>query len=97
MTAASTRIACWLLLAGVGKLAAAPPLSPAAEQALAKARADVQSAVVHKSLWTTAEEALKKAQEAAAKGDSNEVLKQSAIASEQALLGIEQTRYPPAR
>jgi len=72
-------------------------ISQAAADALANAEADVKAAIAAKSLWTTADEALKRAREAAAKDDSAEVIKQSAIASEQARLGIEQTRYPLAQ
>lgn len=74
--------------------AAKPAPSEEARQALAKAEADVKEAKTQKALWTTAEEALKKAQEAAAKGDSAATLKFSKTASEQARLGLMQKSYP---
>jgi hypothetical protein len=72
----------------------APTLSEAARQALQRAEKHVQEAIRLCSHWTTTSEAIKRARQAGAKGDNEEVLKQSAIASEQALLSIEQTRYP---
>ena len=74
--------------------AAKPALSAEAQQALSKAEADVKEGKAQKSLWTTAEDALKKAHEAAAKGDSAATLKLSKTASEQARLGLEQKNYP---
>lgn len=73
---------------------AKPALSEEARQALAKAEADVKEAKIQKSLWTTAEDALKKAQEAATKGDSAATLKFSKTASEHARLGLMQKTYP---
>jgi hypothetical protein len=72
-------------------------LTPQAEQALAKAERDVKSAAEQRSLWTTADEAIKRAREAAQEGRSDDLLKYAAIASVQARLGIDQTRYPPAK
>lgn len=77
--------------------AAKPALSDEARQALGKAETDVKEAKAQKALWTTAEAALKKAQEAAAKGDSAAVLKFSKTASEQARLGLEQKNYPSTK
>jgi murein lipoprotein len=74
--------------------AAKPALSEEARQALAKAEADVKEAKTQKALWTTAEDALKKAQEAAAKGDSAATLKFSKTASEHVRLGLIQKTYP---
>lgn len=73
----------------------APALSDEAKQALSKAEADVKEAQAKKALWTTAQDALKKAKEAAGKGDSAAVVKESHKASEQAQLGIKQLSYPP--
>lgn len=80
------------------KTAAAKPaepgaLSPEARQALEKARLDVEGAKKKKALWTTAKDALKAAEEAAKKGDSDTTLKQARRASEQAELGIRQLDY----
>ena len=73
---------------------AKPALSEEARQALAKAEADVKEAKNQRALWTTAEDALKKAQEAAAKSDSAATLKFSKTASEHARLGLMQKTYP---
>lgn len=77
--------------------AAKPALSEEAKQALAKAESDTKEAKKQNCLWTTAQDALKKAQEAAAKGDSNTVSKFSKITSEHALLGIAQKGYPSTK
>lgn len=77
--------------------AAKPSLSDEAKNALAKAEADIKEAKAQKALWTTAEAALKKAQEAAAKGDSAATLKFAKTASDQARLGLEQRNYPLAK
>lgn len=74
--------------------AAATPVSEEASQSLSKAEADVKQAKSKGSLWTTTADALKKAKEAAAKGDSSATLKLSKTASEQAHLSIEQLKYP---
>ena len=77
--------------------AAKQALSEEAKQALTKAEADTKEAKKQNCLWTTAADALKKAQEAAAKGDSNTVSKFSKVASEHALLGIGQKGYPSTK
>lgn len=77
--------------------ASKPSLSDEARNALAKAEADIKEAKAQKALWTTAEAALKKAQEAAAKGDSAATLKFAKTASDQARLGLEQRNYPLAK
>lgn len=76
---------------------AKPALTPEAQVALATAQADVKAARARNALWTTAESALKAAEAAAEKGDSATVLKQSALASNQAKLGMEQLNYPPIK
>jgi murein lipoprotein len=73
--------------------AAKPMLSEAAQQALTQAEAEVKMAKSKFALWTTADNALKAAQEAAKAGDSATVLKQAKFASSQAGLGIEQLSY----
>lgn len=74
--------------------AAATPVSEEASQALSKAEADVKQAKAKGSLWTTTAGDLKKAKEAAAKGDSATTLKLSKTVSEQAHLSLEQLNYP---
>lgn len=74
--------------------AAKPALSAEAQAALAEATADVKMAKSKNALWTTAEAALKSAEEAAATGDSATVIKQSNIAREHVKLGLGQLAYP---
>jgi murein lipoprotein len=69
-------------------------LSDEAKKALAQAEADVKAAQEQKALWTTAQDALKNAKEAAKKNDSAAVIKNAKEASEHAKLGIAQTKYP---
>lgn len=69
-------------------------LSDEAKQALAQAEADVKAAQEKKALWTTAQDALKLAKEAAKKNDSAAVIKNAKQASEHAKLGIAQSQYP---
>jgi len=73
---------------------AKPAISEDASKALTQAEADVKSAKSKNALWTTAADELKKAQDAAAKGDSAAVIKHAKTASDHAKLGIEQTKYP---
>ncbi|MBI5330282.1 MAG: hypothetical protein HZB71_06680 [Betaproteobacteria bacterium] len=73
---------------------AVPALSEAAVKALAQAEADVKMAKAKFALWTTAQNALKAAQEAAKAGDSAKVLKEAAFASDQVKGGLEQLNYP---
>lgn len=74
--------------------AAKPMLSEAAQQALAKAEADVKLAKSQFALWTTAESAMKSAQEAAKAGESDAVIKQAKFVSDQVTRGIAQLSYP---
>lgn len=74
--------------------AAKPALSAEAQAALTAAQADVKAAKAKNALWTTAESALKAAEEAAAKGDSATVLKEAKLASNQAQKGLAQLNYP---
>lgn len=74
---------------------AKPVLSDAAKAALATAQADAKAAQAKNALWTTAQDALKAAETAAAAGDSATVLKQTAIAQEHIKLGLGQLNYPP--
>ena len=73
---------------------AKPTISEEAQKALTQAEADVKTAKSKFALWTTAETALKQAQEAAKAGDSAAVLKQSAYASSQVQGGLAQLTYP---
>lgn len=69
-------------------------ISAEAQAALTAAQADVKNAKSKNALWTTAEGALKAAEEAATKGDSAAVLKQAKLASDQVQKGLAQLGYP---
>ena len=71
-----------------------PVLSAPAQEALAAAQADAKAAKAKNALWTTAEDALKSAETAAAAGDSAAVLKQTAIVQAHVKLGMGQLNYP---
>lgn len=73
-------------------------LSSEAVSALEQARTDVAAAKKKEAaLWTTADKALKQAEEAAKKGDNAAVLKNAKVASDHAKLGIMQANYPLTR
>jgi hypothetical protein len=74
--------------------ATAPTISEEAQKALAQAEADVKAAKSKFALWTTAETALKAAQEAAKAGDSAGVISQANYASGQVKQGMAQLNYP---
>ena len=74
--------------------ASAGAISPEAAAALKAAQADVKTAKEKNALWTTAKDALEAAEEAAAKGDSETVLKKSKLASDHVKKGLEQLNYP---
>ncbi|MBT9569210.1 MAG: hypothetical protein IV085_13040 [Thiobacillus sp.] len=69
-------------------------ITPEAAAALKQAQADVKMAKSKNALWTTAADALKKAEEAAAKGDSATVIKESGTASYHVRKGLAQLNYP---
>ena len=69
-------------------------ISAEAQAALSAAQADVKTAKAKNALWTTAENALKAAEDAAGKGDSATVLKDAKVASDQAHKGLAQLDYP---
>ncbi|MGA7180437.1 MAG: hypothetical protein WBX11_12725 [Thiobacillaceae bacterium] len=75
--------------------AATPTISADAKAALDKAEATVKEAKAKYALWTTAESAIKAAEEAAAKGDNDGVIKNAKTAQEQAQFGLEQAKLPP--
>jgi len=74
--------------------AAKATISAEAQAALTAAQADVKAAKAQNALWTTADAALKAAEEAAAKGDSATVLKQAKLASDHVKKGMAQLNYP---
>lgn len=73
---------------------AAPTISDSAKSALASAQAAVKDAKAKNALWTTAESALKAAEEAEKKGDSAAVISNAEKAKQQADLGMGQLKYP---
>jgi hypothetical protein len=75
--------------------AAMPALSAEAQADLAAAHAAVDEAKAQYALWTTAESAIKAAEDAATKGDSDSVIKNAKLAEDLANLGLEQAKLPP--
>jgi len=80
--------------AGTETKPAAKPLSAEAQSALTAAQAAVKDAKAKNALWTTAEAALKAAEEAAKKGDSDTVIKQSKLIGDHTQKGLAQLNYP---
>ena len=74
--------------------AAKATISAEAKAALTAAQADVKDAKAKNALWTTAANALKAAEAAAEKGDSDTVIKQSKLASDHVKKGLAQLDYP---
>lgn len=72
----------------------APTISAGAQSALTAAQAAVKDAKAKDALWTTAEAALKAAEDAAKKGDSVAVINNAQKAQELAKLGLQQKNYP---
>lgn len=72
-------------------------ISAEAQAALKDAQADVKMAKSKNALWTTAADALKDAEEAAKKGDSATVIKESAEVRKLVRLSIAQLNYPPIK
>ncbi|GBL45059.1 hypothetical protein SFMTTN_0863 [Sulfuriferula multivorans] len=71
-----------------------PGISASAQTALKQAESDVGASKKDGNEWTTAAAALKNAQDAAKKGDSDAVLKNAKFASELAKLSVAQLKYP---
>jgi hypothetical protein len=65
-----------------------------ATAAVAAARDAVEAAAQKRALWTTAQDALKQAEEAFARQDYAATERLARLAAEQARLGIEQRGYP---
>jgi hypothetical protein len=66
-----------------------------ARVAVAGAQAAVERAAEKRTLWTTAQDALRDAQEALARQDYAAAERSARFAADQARLGIEQLEYPP--
>ena len=73
---------------------AKPEISAEAKAALASAQAAAKDAQSKNALWTTAQNALKAAEAAAAKGDSDTVLKQAKLVNDHVQKGLAQLNYP---
>lgn len=92
-----------LALAGCSTYNSAPPasaaaesaISPQAQAALNEATATMKEAKSDFDIWTAAEAAYKKAQAAAAKGDSATVIKEANEATALNKLSIQQSKEPP--
>lgn len=76
---------------------AKPVLSEEAIKSLTQAEADIKAAKSQTALWTTAEDALKKAKESAEQKDSAATLKFSKAASKYAEMGLAQKKYPSTK
>lgn len=71
-----------------------PVLSAEAQQALSQAEASVKDAKAKFALWIPTESALKAAQSAAKAGDSDAVIKQSRVVTDQVKASLAQVSYP---
>lgn len=69
-------------------------ISADAQAALTAAQANAKDAKAKNALWTTAENAIKAAEAAAAKGDSETVMKQTKLANDHISKGLAQLNYP---
>jgi murein lipoprotein len=74
--------------------AAKAEISAEAKAALASAQAAAKDAQSKNALWTTAQNALNAAEAAAAKGDSDTVMKQAKIVNDHVQKGLVQLNYP---
>jgi murein lipoprotein len=74
--------------------AAKATISAEAKAELTAAQAEVKDAKSKNALWTTAESALKEAEAAAEKGDSDTVLKKAKLARDHVKKGLAQLDYP---
>lgn len=75
-------------------VASETPDAANAEVAIAEAAAAVKQASIRRALWTTAEEALRRARRALQEGDAAMAIEQARIAQKQSELGIAQKDYP---
>jgi hypothetical protein len=88
-----------LLMIGFGAANENPviPDADAAASAVAEAEAAVKRADARHALWTSAEDALRKARRALHEGNTAAALEQARMAQTQSELGIAQQGYPPFR
>ena len=93
------RLMCLLvpiLMSIIGPAAAneAPPTIDAAEAAVEEAEAAMKQANAERALWTSAEDAMRRARRALQEGNAAAALEQALLARKQAELGIAQKSYP---
>ena len=92
----------WLLLlapilvstAGLAAANEDPPTPEAAASAIAEADAVIKQATAERALWTSAEDAMRRARRALQEGNAAVALEQALLARKQAQLGIAQKSYP---
>ena len=65
-----------------------------AEVAIAEAEAAVQQASIRRALWTSAEDAMRRARRALQEGNTAVAIEQARIAQKHAELGLAQKDYP---
>lgn len=75
-------------------VASEKPGASGAELAIAEAEAAVTEAGTRRALWTSAEDALRRARRALQEGDAAMAIEQARIAQKQSELGIAQKDYP---
>jgi hypothetical protein len=78
-------------------VASTAPAADGAGAAIAAAERAVQEAAAQRALWTSAEDALRRARAARDAGDTQAALRWAATACEQARLGLAQKHYPLTR
>ena len=85
-----------ILMSIIGPAAAneAPPPPDAAAAAVEEAEAVMKQANAQRALWTSAEDALRRARRALQEGNAAVAIEQALLARKQAQLGIAQKSYP---
>ncbi len=71
-----------------------PPTADAAAAAVEEAEAAMKQANTERALWTSAEDAMRRARRALQEGNAAVALEQALLARKQAQLGIAQKSYP---
>lgn len=75
-------------------IARADESTRAAEAAIAEAQAAVERAAAEHALWTSAQDALRRAQSALQNGNASLAIEQAHVAQKHSELGIAQKSYP---
>lgn len=86
-----------IFAAAVANAGPAAPDASTAAAAIAEAEAAVRQAQAERALWTSAEDALRKARRALQEGDTAMAVEQARIAQKHSELGIAQKSYPLLR